>query len=172
MGEAVIREWHGNSWLTMAMAARSIIETTALAYKTLSQLERAIVESNADRVHKLIMGSFFATRDKENIRLGLGYEATNIVTVVDYLKREIGDIRDCYDKASEIVHPNASGLLLMYSNRDYVNMTINFGRNSMEPGETFGHVAYSALCLEVACDKINILDSFLPDLKNMFVVSA
>jgi len=162
-GEAIVREWQGSHWVMMVTAARGTIETCAFAHRLFSRIESAAHLRDADKCHELIMSGLFPTRSANAIKTG-SVPAVNILTMLEQFEKAVDGILRCHAAASEIVHPNASGLFKMYANADYEQDTIQFSRTTLQPLETFGHVVFANRSLEAAIEKIESLEKIQPKL--------
>ena len=150
LGEAVVRECHASRWALMATAARSVIETSALLHRLIRRLTTKLDEKDREAFQKLVYQTFFATRDKKAIEQGIGETAVNILTAVDEFEKSVPGLRNCYDKASEIAHPNAAGLLYLYTRADVEEKRMRIGAASTFRLEIFGHVYFSMVALSTS----------------------
>ena len=93
------------------LAARSLIETMASLHSFEKELRPALESEDLAKLNELTLHHSFATKDKRMLDEHIGFEATNVLTLVDKLERqfEIDGLRDGYDRLSERCHPNAAG---------------------------------------------------------------
>ncbi|RLD17241.1 MAG: hypothetical protein DRI36_04350, partial [Caldiserica bacterium] len=121
--DTLIYSLNNDNHLILALISRSLIEHAAsLSYLlkwTQSKLEELSGLEDYEDINKIIENLcevykkiFYGTRffKKEGL-----VEAVNVLTLIDYLSKEIKDIRKYYDYLSDFVHPNFGSNVLVIS---------------------------------------------------------
>jgi len=99
-----------NQPLSAAILARAALETTALLHGLSQALERFLVTKDAVVLDEFLMKGLVGTRWKD-----APVQATNVLTLVDRLEKEMPGFREVYDELCEYAHPNWSGLAGAFS---------------------------------------------------------
>jgi hypothetical protein len=97
--------------LSAAIIVRAALETTALLHGLSQALERFLATKDAAVLDGFLMKGLVGTRWKD-----APVQATNVLTLVDRLEKEMPGFREVYDELCEYAHPNWSGLTGAFSN--------------------------------------------------------
>ena len=120
--------WNAGNQLCSMLAARSLIETVASLHSFEKELRPALESEDLAKLNELTLHHSFATKEKRMLDEHIGFEATNVLTLVDKLERqfEIDGLRDGYDRLSERCHPNAAGHYFFFGMLDPETGTITY----------------------------------------------
>jgi len=90
------------------------------------KMRQAIDGGDLQTFDDYVMKAVFGGRDKI---FDLKIEATNILSSVDRVSKEIEPFRAQYDRFSEMAHPNFLGVSWHFSTTDTEKFSISFGKN-------------------------------------------
>ena len=82
LGEATIFLWTNKRWLMSVIAARWLLETTALIHYVVRGVENAVDAKDAAKLHEIVMQQTFSQKTGDH-----GLPATHILKAVDGLTR-------------------------------------------------------------------------------------
>jgi hypothetical protein len=124
LGEATIFLWTNKRWLMSVIAARSLLETTALIHYVVREVENAVDAKDAAKLHEIVMQQTFSQKTGDH-----GLPATHILKAVDRLTKVAPGARAFYDRLSEYTHPNSNGHYFFYSDLDTDQHLTKFSRD-------------------------------------------
>lgn len=133
--EASLDAWRKRKPTIAFLATRGLIETAAMFFYVIKQLENLLEEKDFQKIDHLIMESIFSTR-LENY---LPHKSKNILTIIDKVDKDSKGIRKTYDSLCEFAHPNSDALLMLYGEirEDYsceISSQNGYNRSIIESG--------------------------------------
>jgi hypothetical protein len=112
-----------NDFAAAALLTRAVLEGTSMAWRLMELLETHqshSPEAMDDLLMKLLMGS----KVFEELP-----DPCGVLSLIDRMDKKVPGVRSSYDHLSEIAHPNWSGVLGLYSQRDEETFTTRLGRS-------------------------------------------
>lgn len=106
------------------LVTRGAVETAAAIWYLCGKLEAATDSGSIGSVDADLMSLLMGSRSNPDLP-----KATNVLTFVDHLDKEVEGFREQYDELSEFAHPNWSGTTLLYSKPEPQNLCARFGAN-------------------------------------------
>lgn len=103
------------------LLTRATLENAALLWR-LRDVIRDRIKFSLEEINKILSQLLLGSKQDPEPA------AINILTLVDRLDKNIGILRDGYDRLSEFAHPNFSGVAGLYSIIDRENRTTRFGK--------------------------------------------
>jgi hypothetical protein len=107
--------WNRRNQLVSIICARALMETNALLYDFERRLAAFCEAGDLGVIEVLAVKTLMSTKLKHLLKQHPIGEATNVLTFIDRLEKEIEDTRDTYDDLSEMCHPNSHGHFLMFA---------------------------------------------------------
>lgn len=126
LARSALAMWKAQQYVASATLARSLMESVAFQYKLLDVIaKRSQTDPDAieDVLHRLVLGE----RGNPNHP-----DAINILSLVKLKSKQNTNFAALYDKLSQIVHPNFSGVSLLYCVEIDDPFTVNIERNEVE----------------------------------------
>jgi hypothetical protein len=108
-------ELHKDRPLVTHMCARAIYETVACFRDFVVQVLPLIDAEDIDNLDNFLRTRIFATRVPSLLANDSSVSATNILSQIDKLGKDQPRAREAYDHLSDIVHPNALGSVIYFS---------------------------------------------------------
>jgi len=161
LAEATIFLWANKRWLMSVIAARSVLETIALAHHVVSITETAVEAKDIAKLDEIVMQQTFSQKTGEH-----GLPATNVLTAIDRLAKYATDARGYYDALSEFTHPNSNGHYFFYSELDTDQHVTKFSRGNDGLG-TFKRIAPALVTLMLANVRLSAMSAMLRDIRAM-----
>jgi len=154
--EASLDAWHKKRPTISFLTTRALIETVAMFFYVIKQLNDLLNEKDFQKIDHLIMESLFSTR-LENY---LPHKSKNILTIIDKVDKDANGIRKTYDSLSEFAHPNSDALLMLYGKiqEDYsceISSKNGYNRSTIESG--ISGLAATLGVLEIALQNLGNL---------------
>jgi len=144
LGESTIREWSMGHLLPSIVLPRAFLETSALVHSIVQRASEALELRDINALDALIMQQTFGARLPNWIE-GSDHVATNVLTALDHMSKDIEFIRTFYEQMSEIAHPNAFGTSQFYGKTDRTGRTVTFSLTRRKPSDVFGTVNLALL---------------------------
>jgi hypothetical protein len=142
IADGITLGWNAGNVISAVTMARSLIETAALIFDLTEGIKKAVRVRDLPAVDNLVNKRLLGTRDATLLKQGAGFEAANILSLIDKLDRfdrnlhkaKVGSVgaRKRYDILSEYVHPNFHGVLQLYGELDTANNSVRFGTSDRE----------------------------------------
>lgn len=160
LGESAIREWSSGHLLSPIVLARAFLETSALIHSIVSRASKALEAHDISALDALIMQETFGAKIPERID-ELGYAATNVLTALDHMSKDIEFIRSFYEQISEVAHPNSFGTSQFYGTTNTKNGTVTFSRSKRDPTHVFDTINLALLGAKWSVWKLGTWDSMI-----------
>jgi hypothetical protein len=141
---------------------RALIENTAVLYWLLIKIQE--FETNRDILaldEFLMKGLMGGKIELTDVR------SYNILTAVDHFDKKYTGTRNAYDRLSEFVHPNYSGVMGSYSKSEPDKFTTHFGKHLRMVPVEFGLIPLLVI-LEVFIDEYNNVGSAIKKVNDSF----
>jgi hypothetical protein len=106
------------------LLTRGAVETAAAVWYLRGKLEAVNDSGSLGNVDEDLMSLLMGSRNNPELP-----KATNVLTFVDRVDKEVEGFRKQYDGLSEFAHPNWAGTTLLYSKPDPQIMGANLGAN-------------------------------------------
>jgi hypothetical protein len=126
LGRGCSESWNSRNVLSSVLAARALLETIAIFSFVRDELKRFANANDIESIETLLNQQLFATKDKDVIAQGFGYEARSILTFIDRFGKKIPQIRDHYEFISEWCHPNGSGVFFSFGEINKSDGSVKF----------------------------------------------
>lgn len=163
LGEACMNTWSTGDHLAAIVLARAFLETAALLHSVCYRTERALETDSLESLDDLVMKESFGSRRRDWIQES-GYEATNVMTALDHMGKEIEFARDFYEDISETAHPNSFGVHQFYSKIDKENFVVHFSRNKRSHDDVFSKVSLALYFSVWSLKKLDGLDKMIDEI--------
>lgn len=137
LGEGVVGAWNEQNLLSSVVLARAFLETVALTHSVTLRMRKAVDCRDIDMLDNLVVQESFGTRQLDLIEEHGWPKATNVLTALDHMSKEVDFVRKYYDNVSEIAHPNAFGLGQFYSTIDKEKIITHFSNTKLDPAHIF-----------------------------------
>jgi hypothetical protein len=148
---------------TGILLTRGAVETAAAVWYLCGKLEAARDSGSLGNVDEDLMSLLMGSRNNPDLP-----KATNVLTFVDRVNKDVEGFRKQYDGLSEFAHPNWSGTTLLYSKPDPQKPGALFGANirSSEAAKQIAVVNLSValMIFERSYDRIS---EVVPDVVSM-----
>jgi aspartyl-tRNA(Asn)/glutamyl-tRNA(Gln) amidotransferase subunit B len=118
LANGISTAWNNRDTLSAFLSARALMETMAVLADFERRVAALLSQKDIDGLEALAEKGFFASRDSEVTSKAPQVEATNVLTYVDKLSKQVPLFRRHYDQLSERCHPNALGQNLMFGTFD------------------------------------------------------
>ncbi len=115
--------------------SRAIMETEALFWAFVEELQLAIQNRNIDKIREFLTRCLVGVKSpqlkqlKNSMYANLIVDPTNILTFIDKMNKKVRSYRFHFDSLSEFSHPNAAGTVGAYVSLDLDAGVARFGRN-------------------------------------------
>jgi hypothetical protein len=98
--------------IVTAFCARALLEDAAVVWSFIKRLNMLLDEGDNLKTDDFVFSKALATRLPKVIeQWGREYKATNILSVIDQMAKELPNVRPMYDELSDVCHPNSHGVL-------------------------------------------------------------
>jgi hypothetical protein len=135
-----------NRPLVTEMCSRAIYETVACYCDFVAGLCPLLDANDVDKMDEFIRTRTFASRIPSFLKEDSSVSATNILTQIDKLDKINPSTRAAYDHLSDIVHPNALGSVIYFSEMRS-DGTMAFPEETSSTGRARHSLATSALMM-------------------------
>lgn len=117
--ESLALNWNVQNMLGCNLAARALVETSALLLDFEHELSKVVGTNDLGAVNDLVTNRLFSTREKKWLEDHPEAQAVNVLTLIDKLDRRLlKGARRVYDLLSESCHPNYLGHQAMFGTLD------------------------------------------------------
>jgi hypothetical protein len=159
--------WNAKNIVCSVLAARALLETVALCEHTTEKLLGRCEARDLDAIDDLANKELFSTRNEEMASDGVGFKATNVLTFIDKLDKQIAGVRESYDFLSEWCHPNGSGHLSTYGDINRSTGSVQFSDASDRVKGIQGHVVTCFMMILFTERAMERFDKFIPAISAM-----
>jgi hypothetical protein len=159
--------WNAKNIVCSGLAARALLETVALCEHTTQKLLDRCEAPDLDAIDDLANKELFSTRNEEMVSEGVGFKATNVLTFIDKLDKQLDGVRESYDFLSEWCHPNGSGHLSTYGDMDRLTGSVRFSESSERVLGIQGHVVTCLMMILFTERAMEELDKLIPAVSAM-----
>lgn len=104
-----------NDVVAANICVRAMLETSSSIWYLMELLQKEVREGLSGNAHKKIVQLLLGQRLEPETNLPV---SINILTIIDHADRKLPGLRKNYDRLSEFAHPNWSGALGAYGDRD------------------------------------------------------
>jgi hypothetical protein len=118
--------------------ARAVVETVAVLFALHEHVARFLQDKDAEGLDSFFMKTLIGSRSGGALPV-----ATNILTLIDRLHKEVEGARTIYDALCEITHPNWAGLLGSFGTLDRPKHELQLGSRNNTRGNATGLSALS-----------------------------
>lgn len=128
--------WNRRDVLGTSLAARALIETTAVLLDVDLRLRRLLNREDLKGIDTLIMNCYFSTRDERSIKNDPDVKAVNVITILEGIakKDEVGrHLKQYYLELSEFCHPNFGGHLGLFGTLDKETLVTTYCSATQPP---------------------------------------
>ncbi len=119
---ATLEALRRDHFVATAVLARSVVETAAALWYLARSVQSAVDTGQSDGVKQQVVRLLHGSRTTPEAPL-----ATNVLTFVDAVERQVGGFRHAYDGLSEMAHPNWAGTLYLFGKPDAEARACIFG---------------------------------------------
>lgn len=102
-------------------------------------MRKAVEDRSIVSLDELVMHESFGARKDDWVKEN-GLRATNVLTALDHMSREVEFMRDFYESLSETAHPNAFGTGQFYATTDKENIVVNLSRTKRDRAAIFSQI--------------------------------
>lgn len=169
LAEGACEMWNGGNTLAAVILARSVVETSVIAWELFDQVNSAISAGDVQRlqaaVHKLSSATRMHDWAPEMV------PSVNILTLIDKFDKKVfapndlkGQVRQVYDFLSEFAHPNWAGAGLggLYSELDHEERQVQFSSAAPKKELLLEQVIASVGNIQVIDHFLSKVDDLLP----------
>jgi hypothetical protein len=161
LADGCVLTWNSNNPLCSFLAARALLETTALFSEFEHRLNELIEIPDFGGIDALAMNRTFATRDEPFAQSNPDLEAISVLTFIDKIdKRLLPGMRRHYDLLSERCHPNSFGHFFFFSTLDTETGTTTFADNKNKEGN-FHHIIAPMILIGLVENSMGRLDEMI-----------
>ena len=121
--EVAIDLYEADKVVPAIIMTRSVFETTAVLYLLYKKIKKAAMTKMLGDIDDFLMKSLFGGRVKN-----APIESYNILTAINHADKDFSSYRESYDRLSEFVHPNWSGVSGAYSKLNRSTMELYLGK--------------------------------------------
>jgi hypothetical protein len=161
------RMWNDGNVVCAVLAARGLLETIAVCDHVRTRLNASTETGAIDAIDESVSKLLFATRDGNSIALGVGHQATNVLTYIDKLSDRFPDIRSDYEFLSEWCHPNSSGHLFTYGEINRSTGDVRFAERTPRVVGMQGYVITIFMMIAFVELAMNDFDAVIPKIAAM-----
>lgn len=115
LGRAACDLFERNDVVAANICVRAMLETSACVWFLMELLQKEVREGLSGKVHEKIVQLLMGQRCDPESNLPI---SINVLTIVDHADKKLPGLRKHYDRLSEFAHPNWSGALGAYGDRD------------------------------------------------------
>jgi hypothetical protein len=112
--EAGVAEIEAGRHLAAELCTRAVYESIASFRDFADTLAPLLEAADFDKIAELVSARSFATRIPSFLKRGAD-KAVQILDQIDRMKKHFPTFREAYDHLSDIVHPNALGVLVYFA---------------------------------------------------------
>jgi hypothetical protein len=135
ISESAYQAFAKDNLIVALILSRAVMETEALYWGFISELEEALKSRNIERIRKFLTGCLIGVKSpqlkllKSPENVDLIIDPTNILTFIDKMSKKITHYRLHYDSLSEFSNPNAAGTVDAYVSLDHEARVARLGKN-------------------------------------------
>lgn len=135
ISESAYQAFGKDNLIAALILSRAIMETEALFWGFVSELEEALKSRNIEKIRKFLTGCLLGVKSpqlkllKSPENVDLIIDPTNILTLIDKMNKKIPHYRFHYDSLSEFTHPNAAGTVDAFVSLDHEARIARLGKN-------------------------------------------
>ncbi|MBS4047875.1 MAG: hypothetical protein KG075_16130 [Alphaproteobacteria bacterium] len=132
--DGVVGAWNGENFLSSIILARSVMETSAVAFYFYGKVDAGVEAKSIELIDEAAMDVSFTSR-YEPFKDISSRQIPNIVTLIDKLRniapdKNGPDLRKSYDWLSEYAHPNYPGTMSFFGILDQEKYTKHFSEKN------------------------------------------
>lgn len=121
---------------------RSVVETVAVTYALHRALHRFAESRDSSLLNQFLTQTLMGTRWPDG-----EHRSTNILTLIQYVDKEVPGFEASYNALSEIAHPNWSGMLGSFGHFDHATLELRLGARATSTAFASGTNALSGSLL-------------------------
>jgi hypothetical protein len=135
ISESAYEAFSKDNLVVALILSRAVMETEALFWGFVNELEGALKSGNIEKIRKFLTGCLIGVKSpqikllKSPENVDLIIDPINILTFIDKMKKKITHYRLHYDSLSEFSHPNAAGTVDSYVSLDHEARVARLGKN-------------------------------------------
>lgn len=158
LAKGITESWSAGNGLSAVIVARSLIETIAAFAEIEACIRSLWLARDLVGIDEALKKATFGTRLADWLTEYPDLAATNILTSVKKLDRDIPGVSFAYDHLSERAHPNSLGHVQMFCSIDIEQGAANFSDELTTNENTFLHIAIGISLLGLFEDRLARLD--------------
>jgi len=138
LASAAVENFEKGRTVAGVSLTRAVVESVAVLYALHEHVAKFLQDKDAESLDGFLMKTLMGSRSDGDLPV-----ATNIITLVNRLHKEVDGARPLYDALSEITHPNWAGLLGSFGTLDRQKYELLLGARSNTQGNSLGLSALS-----------------------------
>ena len=132
--DSAIREINGRNVVAACVLVRGVLETSCLLWDLIRRVEQIVEDGDVTDLEKLgkyVSDTLLGHGPKaKTFVLFEGHVVTNVLTIIERLDKQLdAPFMNFYEGLSEHAHPNAHGMVLLYTDRHHEGVTYFTERN-------------------------------------------
>lgn len=146
--------------VSAACITRAFQETLAVLFFINRKVKKAINDKDLQHLDGVLMKTLMGSKNNPDLP-----DPVNILTMIDWVDKEIPSFRAVYDNLSELSHPNWAGTFGIYTKTNKEKVWTDFGRNIKLGDTTKKQIAITLYAgLELIVHIYEEFAVFMPDL--------
>jgi len=162
LADACTSSWNSKNTLGSILAARAIMETTAVLYDFRCRLSELIAKKDIDGIDRLTMNRTFSTRLDKWIDDANFVSAVNVLNFIDRLGVEFELVRHHYNVLSEFCHPNYLGHFMIFSDLDPETGVVSLSEGKGFNKGIFHHIFAAFVLIGVVEASLDKIEELIP----------
>jgi hypothetical protein len=172
LGQGGSNGWNDGNQLSSILCGRAFLETVAKMHYLNLNLAEHRGATTIEPISTFLDKELFSTRNDEWLAAGAGFKATNILTMMEKLDKDMPGVKQHYDFLSEWCHPNWPGQSFLFATNDNANRVTTFSESKGRNNNVLDVIFGALMTITYFERMISELDSAITTLSNSKVEGA